>query len=247
MNVLHVLRLLCRWLVCREGAAQFGGHHGSQFGRFKHGEARAVGEDFLHEVGGDAHAVIEYGVFVVHYFALRMVQGQRTQVFGPVRVGLDGDALGFVVREHYPERIVEICLGVECRVGRERGGQRHAVAHAVEGIGLDFSVGRDAAGGIPALFENLEEIRLEHYTGGGAAARVGVIGEAHGMAVAYGFDYQSEVASRRWHVFKEDMPCHVPRIAEHVAYGHGVEQPVGDAFAVGIVLGYVVLERGGTR
>ena len=61
--------------VVLQGVGEGFGNHIAQLRRLKDGDAGAVGEYFLHEVGGDAHAVVEDGVEVVEHFALRVVQG----------------------------------------------------------------------------------------------------------------------------------------------------------------------------
>lgn len=61
--------------VVLHGVGEGFGYHVAQLRWLKNSDAGAVGEYFLHEVGGDAHAVVEDGVEVVEHFALGVVQG----------------------------------------------------------------------------------------------------------------------------------------------------------------------------
>lgn len=61
--------------VVLHGVGESFGYHVAQLRWLKNSDAGAVGEYFLHEVGGDAHAVVEDGVEVVEHFALGVVQG----------------------------------------------------------------------------------------------------------------------------------------------------------------------------
>lgn len=45
--------------VVFEGAGEGVGHHGAELGRGEHSDARTVGEEFLHEVGGNLDFVVE--------------------------------------------------------------------------------------------------------------------------------------------------------------------------------------------
>lgn len=62
------------------------------------------------------------------------------------------------------------------------------------------------------------------------------------MVAAHGVDEYAEVAARRGHVLKEYLPGEVARVAEHVADGYGVEQPVGYTFVMLVAFGDVVVE-----
>lgn len=58
-----------------QSITEIGDHHSAEFGRLDDLDAWTIAEKLLHEVGSKTQTIAEYGVTVVDYFILRMVQG----------------------------------------------------------------------------------------------------------------------------------------------------------------------------
>ena len=179
------------------------------------------------------------------YFALRVVQGQCTQILCLGAVHAQYYFFCHASAGHYAEVVVEKVRGIEA-VGHLKGvDSHHSIGHSVERIGLDFTVFHIIAYHIPQLLEKTHKIRLNHHSGCGIHARVGVVGEFYAAVVLHCFNQHREVGARTWHIFEHNAAFHSTGTAQHTRHRHAVEQEITHSAGLfAFILDVVFVGRG---